>query len=171
MSALSQKNALIYMPSFWQIFYHLHQARKAARIQDITIIRVEQIAPFPYDLIAPAINKFQNAELVWVQEEPKNMGAWTYVKPRFDTAMREWGIVRSPIRLMQCKNFMLDRASSLLQKIECIDYLTVGPWVCGWGGVCLFAFGCWQVCWQEGKCQCGHWGIQCSCCGAKGNPG
>ena len=30
-----------------------------------------------------------NAEVVWVQEEPKNMGAWLYVKPRLDTAMRE----------------------------------------------------------------------------------
>ena len=38
------------------------------------------------------------AELVWVQEEPKNMGAWSYVKPRFDTTLREGGIVKNPIR-------------------------------------------------------------------------
>jgi 2-oxoglutarate dehydrogenase E1 component len=44
------------------------------------------------------IYRFPNAELVWVQEEPKNMGAWAYVKPRFDTILREGGIVRDPIR-------------------------------------------------------------------------
>ena len=74
-----------------KIFYNLYHSRQGQSIRDITIIRVEQIAPFPYDLISPAIKKFPNAELVWCQEEPKNMGAWTYMKPRFDTAMRETG--------------------------------------------------------------------------------
>ena len=41
---------------------------------------------------------FCSAELVWCQEEPKNMGAWTYVKPRFDTILREGDIKRKPIR-------------------------------------------------------------------------
>jgi 2-oxoglutarate dehydrogenase E1 component len=67
----------------------LYHARTAAKIKDITLIRLEQIAPFPYDLIGPAIRKFHDAELCWVQEEPKNMGAWSYVKPRFDTTCRE----------------------------------------------------------------------------------
>ena len=44
------------------------------------------------------ISFFPSAELVWVQEEPKNMGAWSYVKPRFDTTLREGAIVRNPIR-------------------------------------------------------------------------
>lgn len=35
------------------------------------------------------VAQYSNAEVVWVQEEPKNMGAWLYVKPRLDTAMRE----------------------------------------------------------------------------------
>ncbi len=35
--------------------------------------------------------QYGNAELVWCQEEPKNMGAWSYIKPRLDTAMRELG--------------------------------------------------------------------------------
>eukprot|EP01041_Mallomonas_annulata_P001310 gene1310-2527_t len=75
--------------SIGKIFYHLAHARSAANIKFITLIRVEQLAPFPYDLIEPALQKYPNAELVWVQEEPKNMGAWSYVKPRFDTAMRD----------------------------------------------------------------------------------
>ena len=46
--------------------------------------QVEQIAPFPYDLIASALARFPKAELVWVQEEPLNAGAWSYVKPRIE---------------------------------------------------------------------------------------
>jgi 2-oxoglutarate dehydrogenase E1 component len=91
-------------------------------IDNISIIRIEQIAPFPYDLIGPAIRKYPAAELVWMQEEPKNqgntaaataiqelqltdcgfvclfVGAWAYIKPRFDTVLREYGIGRKSIR-------------------------------------------------------------------------
>ena len=45
-----------------------------------------QISPFPYDLVATELSRYPNAELVWTQEEPKNMGAWQYVQPRFSTA-------------------------------------------------------------------------------------
>ena len=45
---------------------------------------------------------FSPAELVWVQEEPKNMGSWSYVKPRFDTILREGEIKRNPIRWEMC---------------------------------------------------------------------
>jgi len=59
-----------------KVFYHLYHARQGSSIRDVTIIRIEQIAPFPYDLIAPAIKKFPNAaDICWVQEEPKNQGS------------------------------------------------------------------------------------------------
>jgi 2-oxoglutarate dehydrogenase E1 component len=83
-----------------KVFYHLYHARAALGIRDVTIIRIEQIAPFPYDLVGPAIAKYPHAELVWVQEEPKNQGAWAYVKPRFDTTLREERIDRAPIRFV-----------------------------------------------------------------------
>ena len=40
-------------------------------------------------VLSQVVAQYSNAEVVWVQEEPKNMGAWLYVKPRLDTAMRE----------------------------------------------------------------------------------
>jgi 2-oxoglutarate dehydrogenase E1 component len=47
------------------------------------IVRVEQLYPFPHEELTAIIQKFKNIqEVVWVQEEPKNMGAWTYMEPR-----------------------------------------------------------------------------------------
>ena len=75
-----------------KIFYSLYSTRKSRGIRDITIVRVEQLAPFPFDVLQSVIKNYPNALVVWVQEEPKNMGGWTYVKPRFDTAMRDGAI-------------------------------------------------------------------------------
>jgi 2-oxoglutarate dehydrogenase E1 component len=83
-----------------KIFYHLFHARRAAAIQDTAFVRLEQIAPFPYDMIGKAIREFPNAELVWVQEEPRNMGAWSYVKPRFDSTLMTQKFPHSPIRYL-----------------------------------------------------------------------
>ncbi|CAD5115417.1 DgyrCDS4392 [Dimorphilus gyrociliatus] len=69
-----------------KVYYHLIGERKAK--SDIAISRVEQISPFPFDLVKAEILKYPNAEVVWVQEEHKNMGAWSYVEPRFLTVMK-----------------------------------------------------------------------------------
>eukprot|EP00640_Fibrocapsa_japonica_P007927 CAMPEP_0113947904 /NCGR_PEP_ID=MMETSP1339-20121228/67373_1 /TAXON_ID=94617 /ORGANISM="Fibrocapsa japonica" /LENGTH=156 /DNA_ID=CAMNT_0000954717 /DNA_START=6 /DNA_END=476 /DNA_ORIENTATION=+ /assembly_acc=CAM_ASM_000762 len=71
-----------------KIYYELYQARVDMGIDDIAIARVEQIAPFPFDHVAELTKQYPNAEICWVQEEPKNMGAWTYVHPRIMTATR-----------------------------------------------------------------------------------
>uniref|UniRef100_A0A061RGW0 2-oxoglutarate dehydrogenase E1 component n=1 Tax=Tetraselmis sp. GSL018 TaxID=582737 RepID=A0A061RGW0_9CHLO len=75
------------------IYYKLSQARRSRRIRDIVLVRLEQIAPFPHDLLTRVVGQYENAEVVWCQEEPKNMGAWRYVRPRFETAFRELGKV------------------------------------------------------------------------------
>jgi len=72
-----------------QVYYTLLQERAARGIKDIAISRLEQISPFPYDLIAPHLDKYQNADLLWCQEEPLNNGAWTYVGTRLLTAANE----------------------------------------------------------------------------------
>ena len=46
-----------------------------------------QIAPFPYDLVKQECDKYPEADLVWSQEEHKNMGAWSYIQPRIATAL------------------------------------------------------------------------------------
>ncbi|XP_034189454.1 oxoglutarate dehydrogenase Nc73EF isoform X4 [Osmia lignaria lignaria] len=71
-----------------KVFYDLKKSRAERQLEDkIAIARVEQISPFPYDLVKKEAAKYPNAELIWAQEEPKNQGGWTYVQPRFNTAL------------------------------------------------------------------------------------
>ncbi|KAG6372856.1 thiamine diphosphate-binding protein [Boletus reticuloceps] len=72
-----------------QVYFTLLQEREDKGIKDVAISRIEQLSPFPYDLITPHLDKYPNAELLWCQEEPLNNGAWTYVGPRILTAANE----------------------------------------------------------------------------------
>ncbi|XP_973425.2 2-oxoglutarate dehydrogenase complex component E1 isoform X2 [Tribolium castaneum] len=71
-----------------KVYYDLRKAREERKLDnDIVITRVEQISPFPYDLIKNECAKYPNAQLCWAQEEHKNQGSWSYVQPRFETAL------------------------------------------------------------------------------------
>ena len=50
---------------------------------------MEQLSPVPYDLVVSSLDKYSNSEVMWVQEEPLNGGAWSYMQPRLETAMNE----------------------------------------------------------------------------------
>ena len=68
-----------------KVYYDLIKARAERKIEHIAILRLEQIYPFKYEMVGTMLETFKNLkELFWVQEEPKNMGAWFYVKDRFD---------------------------------------------------------------------------------------
>ncbi|KAF8651007.1 hypothetical protein AX16_004965 [Volvariella volvacea WC 439] len=69
-----------------QVYHTLLQHREETGIKDVAISRLEQLSPFPYDLLTPHLDKYPNAQLVWCQEEPLNNGAWSYVGPRIYTA-------------------------------------------------------------------------------------
>ncbi|XP_032511339.2 2-oxoglutarate dehydrogenase complex component E1 isoform X2 [Danaus plexippus] len=71
-----------------RVYYDLLKQRRDRGLEkDIAIARLEQISPFPYDLIKAEIAKYPNAQLVWSQEEHKNMGSWSYIEPRFRTLL------------------------------------------------------------------------------------
>lgn len=72
-----------------KVYYDILKERSVRHLNDMAIVRVEQISPFPFDLVAEEARKYPNAEIVWRQEESKNMGAWSYVQPRFFTALRD----------------------------------------------------------------------------------
>ncbi len=57
---------------------------------EIAITRIEQFYPFPSDEVGPELQRYANAsEVLWLQEEPKNMGAWTFIAPRIERLMAD----------------------------------------------------------------------------------
>jgi 2-oxoglutarate dehydrogenase E1 component len=64
-----------------KVYYDLVNARKERNSTDVAIIRVEQLYPFPHKALATELAKFPNfSELVWVQDEPQNQGAWFQIQ-------------------------------------------------------------------------------------------
>jgi 2-oxoglutarate dehydrogenase E1 component len=74
-----------------KVYYDLLEGREAAKIDDTAIIRIEQYYPFPYDQLKAELQRYGNAEIVWVQEEPKNMGAWQFIAPYIEEVLEELG--------------------------------------------------------------------------------
>eukprot|EP00250_Pteridium_aquilinum_P034625 c7842_g1_i1 orf=180-3287(+) len=71
-----------------KVYYELDEERERIQAHDVAICRVEQLCPFPYNLVQRELNRYPNAEIVWCQEEPMNMGGYSYIAPRLATAMR-----------------------------------------------------------------------------------
>ena len=66
-----------------KVYYTLHAARQQNKVSDIAVVRVEQLYPFPQKEVQAVLAKYNQAhEVFWVQEEPKNRGAWTFIEPR-----------------------------------------------------------------------------------------
>ncbi len=80
-----------------KIFYDLQDARKEKGLDDrVALIRLEQLAPFPDEVLAEELLRYKNSiSLIWCQEEPRNMGAWSFVAPRLETVFRELGFDQS----------------------------------------------------------------------------
>jgi len=63
-----------------KVYYDLYEEREKRGADDIYILRVEQLYPFPTKALVTELARFKNAEFVWCQEEPRNMGAWHFVE-------------------------------------------------------------------------------------------
>ena len=62
-----------------KIYYDLLERKMESKRKDIVIVRLEQLYPFPESQVADVLSTYKKAEMLWVQEEPKNMGAWYYI--------------------------------------------------------------------------------------------
>ncbi len=74
-----------------KIYYELLQEREALGLQDIVLIRLEQYYPFPEEALVDCLKPYASCEFFWCQEEPMNMGAWTFLDRRFDQILRRIG--------------------------------------------------------------------------------
>ncbi|MDE2229946.1 MAG: 2-oxoglutarate dehydrogenase E1 component [Alphaproteobacteria bacterium] len=70
-----------------KVYFDLLHARRERKIADIAILRVEQLYPFPAKPLAELVVRYPNAEFVWVQEEPENMGAWSFADRRIEKTL------------------------------------------------------------------------------------
>jgi 2-oxoglutarate dehydrogenase E1 component len=63
-----------------KIFYDLQEVQQKKKIKDAAVVRIEQLYPFPDKQVNKLIKKYKDAKLLWIQEEPKNMGYWSFIK-------------------------------------------------------------------------------------------
>ena len=61
-------------------------------VSDVYIMRLEQFYPWPMQSLRKELSRFKNAEIVWCQEEPKNMGGWTFVDPWLELTLEKVNI-------------------------------------------------------------------------------
>ena len=74
-----------------KVYYDLYDDREKRGVDDIYLLRIEQLYPFPLKALVRELSRFKNAEIVWCQEEPKNMGAWSFVEPYLEWVLGQVG--------------------------------------------------------------------------------
>ena len=71
-----------------KVYYDLLAERRERGIKDVTLIRVEQLYPFPTEDLANELAQYKNADVVWCQEEPENQGCWHFVDRRIEQVLK-----------------------------------------------------------------------------------
>lgn len=76
-----------------KVYYDLFEERQKREMKDTVILRVEQLYPFPHKALLAEMKRYKNAKtVVWCQEEPKNMGAWSFAEPHIEGVLAELDI-------------------------------------------------------------------------------
>ena len=71
-----------------KLYFELQDHIEELQKENVFILRLEQIYPFPYDVFSKELKRFTDCEIIWCQEEPKNMGAYGFVKRRIESVMK-----------------------------------------------------------------------------------
>jgi 2-oxoglutarate dehydrogenase E1 component len=74
-----------------KVYYDLFEEREKRGIDDVYLLRVEQLYPFPLKSLAQTLARFKKADVVWCQEEPKNAGSWSFVEPYLEWVLGHAG--------------------------------------------------------------------------------
>ncbi|MBV8119963.1 MAG: 2-oxoglutarate dehydrogenase E1 component, partial [Alphaproteobacteria bacterium] len=70
-----------------KVYFDLARARAASGGARVALVRVEQLYPFPFRSLSRVLARWRNAEIVWCQEEPQNMGAWSFIDRRVEKVL------------------------------------------------------------------------------------
>ncbi|MEM7380920.1 MAG: 2-oxoglutarate dehydrogenase E1 component [Bacteroidota bacterium] len=115
-----------------KFYYDLLAAKEDLKRDDVALVRIEQLFPLPTDQMKEVIAKYKNADdLVWAQEEPRNMGAWSHLMMHFDQAGKfrvasrrfyaspsAGSAVRSKMRHQQVIDYVFDKSKSNMTRIK-----------------------------------------------------
>ncbi len=105
-----------------KVYYDLLKARDERGIDDIALIRLEQLYPIRHQELRDTLGAFKpGTDLVWVQEEPWNMGAWFYMQAHFERIMGEGVSLRCIARPESASPATGSRASHLLEQSRLLD--------------------------------------------------
>jgi 2-oxoglutarate dehydrogenase E1 component len=74
-----------------KVYYDLLEEREKRGIDDVYLMRVEQLYPFPVKALVHELSRFKQADVVWCQEEPRNQGAWFFVEPYIEWVLGQVG--------------------------------------------------------------------------------
>ncbi|MBN9149294.1 MULTISPECIES: 2-oxoglutarate dehydrogenase E1 component [unclassified Nitrobacter] len=72
-----------------KVYYDLYEEREKRNIDDVYLLRIEQLYPVPLKALVQVLGRFKNAEVVWCQEEPRNMGAWHFIEPYLEWILNQ----------------------------------------------------------------------------------
>lgn len=72
-----------------KVYYDLCEEREKRGIDDIYLMRVEQLYPVPLKALVAELSRFKKAEVIWCQEEPRNMGAWHFIEPYLEWVLNQ----------------------------------------------------------------------------------
>ena len=81
-----------------KVYYDLLEERERREIDDVYLLRVEQFYPFPAQSLMKELSRFKGADMVWCQEEPKNMGAWFFMDPNLEWTLNQVGATSTRAR-------------------------------------------------------------------------
>jgi len=74
-----------------KVYYDLYEEREKRGIDDIYLLRLEQLYPVPLKTLVQMLERFKGAEFVWCQEEPRNQGAWHFIEPYLEWVLGQIG--------------------------------------------------------------------------------
>jgi len=74
-----------------KVYFDLMEEREKRGVDDVYLLRVEQLYPFPLKALTKIMMRFKKADVVWCQEEPKNMGGWSFVEPYLEWVLTQAG--------------------------------------------------------------------------------
>jgi 2-oxoglutarate dehydrogenase E1 component len=70
-----------------KVYFDLYEEREKRGVNDIYLLRIEQLYPWPHKVLAQELSRFPKADFIWCQEEPQNMGAWSFVQPGIERVL------------------------------------------------------------------------------------